>query len=57
MTQQDGMRALVDKALASVERAVMTKIEVEAIRVPAFEAFKQLIVSTRQGALGNAAVA
>jgi hypothetical protein len=45
ITQQDGMRALVEKALASVERAVMNKIEVEAIRVPAFEAFKQLIVA------------
>lgn len=45
MTQQEGMRAMVEKALGSVERSVMTKIEREAIRVPAFEALKQLIVA------------
>jgi hypothetical protein len=45
MTGQPGMRALVEKALGSVERSVMGKIENEAIRVPTFEALKQLIVS------------
>jgi hypothetical protein len=50
MTQQKGMRAEVEKALSSIERAVMQKIESEAIRVATFEVLKQLIVS------GNALV-
>ena len=45
ITQQDGMRAMVDKALGSVERTIETKLEVMAVRVPFFEALKQLIVS------------
>jgi len=45
MTQQKGMKAEVDKALAKIERAVMQTIETEALRVPAFEGLKQLVNS------------
>ncbi len=43
VTQQPGMRGHVEQALGKVERAVMTAIEQQAIRVPTFEALKQLI--------------
>lgn len=43
MTQRPGMRAEVEKALNKYERAIMTKIEVLAIRVSIFEALKHLI--------------
>ena len=45
MTQREGMRAEVEKALNQIERSVMTEIESSAIRVSAFEALKQLIVA------------
>lgn len=41
---REGMRGEVEKALASVERAVMGVVENEAIRVTTFEALKHLIV-------------
>lgn len=42
---RDGLRAEVEKGLNKVERAVMGKVDAEAIRVSAFEALKQLINS------------
>jgi len=45
ITQREGMRGEVEKALNKVERAVMTEIEAGAIRVPGFEALKQLITA------------
>lgn len=42
---QDGMRAKVDEALNRIERAVMTEIETNALRVGIFEGLKQLLVS------------
>lgn len=45
MTKRPGMRGEVEKALASIERAIMTEIETSAIRVSAFEALKQLLVA------------
>jgi hypothetical protein len=45
LTQQEGMRAEVEEGLNRVERSVMSEIETGAIRVSAFEALKQLIVS------------
>jgi hypothetical protein len=50
LTQQEGMRADVEEALNSVERAVMTKLESSAARPAIFEALKQLQVG------GNALV-
>lgn len=44
LTQREGMRAKVEEALGQVERTIMTEVEASAIRVPAFEAFKHLIV-------------
>jgi hypothetical protein len=43
ITQRQGMRAEVDKALNKIERAAMTEIETQAMRVTAFEAIKHLI--------------
>lgn len=43
-------RGQAEEALARIERAVMSEIEAKAVRVPVFEALKQLIVS------GNALV-
>lgn len=45
ITQREGMRGEVEKALNRVERAVMMEIETSALRVPSFELIKQLIVS------------
>jgi len=45
LTKRPGMRGEVEKALNKIERAVMTEIEAHAIRVPAFEAIKQLVVA------------
>lgn len=45
MTRRPGMRGEVEKALASIERAIMTEIETGAVRVSAFEALKQLLVA------------
>jgi hypothetical protein len=45
ITQQEGMKAVIEEALGKVERAVMTEIEGAAIRVTVFEALKLLIVS------------
>jgi hypothetical protein len=50
LTNRQGMRAEVEKALNQIERAVMSEIEGSAIRVSAFEALKHLIVA------GNALV-
>lgn len=43
LTGKEGMRAEVEKALGKVERAVMTRIETKAYRVPCFAALKFLI--------------
>lgn len=45
ITQQEGMRGEVEKALNKYERAVQGEIEANAIRVTGFEAFKQLITA------------
>lgn len=45
MTQREGMRAEVEKALNMIERSVQGEIETSAIRVSAFEALKQLLVA------------
>jgi len=45
LTGQDGKRTEVEKGLGQIERAVQTEIETTAIRVSAFEAFKQLLVA------------
>ena len=44
MTQQQGMRAEVEKALNKIERAVTTEIETTTSRPSLFELLKQLIV-------------
>lgn len=43
LTGKDDMRSEVEKALGKVERAVMTRIETKAYRVPCFAALKFLI--------------
>lgn len=43
--QGAGLRSEVEEALAKIERAVMTEIEVQAVRVSVAEALKQLIVA------------
>lgn len=45
MTGQEGMRSKVEKALSSIERAIMGEIEASAMRVGVHEALKQLIVA------------
>lgn len=45
LTQREGMRAEVEKALNKIERAVGTEIETTAIRTPSFTAIKHLLVS------------
>ena len=45
MTGQPGMRAQVEEALASMERAVMTEVETTGIRTQVFEGLKHLLVS------------
>lgn len=45
ITKRAGMRGEIEKALNKVERSVMTEIEASAVRVPAFELLKLLIVS------------
>lgn len=45
LTDQEGMRAEVEEALGSIERAIMSEIETQAIRVSVGEALKQLIVA------------
>lgn len=45
LTGQEGLRAEIEEALDRMERAVMQEIEASAIRVPAFEALKQLLVT------------
>lgn len=45
MTQRPGMRGEVEKALNKVERSVMTEIETTALRVPAGEGIKHLVVA------------
>lgn len=44
MTQQEGMRGEVEKALNKIERAVTTEVEATAMRPHLFELLKQLIV-------------
>ena len=48
LTQEDGNRAKVEEALNKIERAVMTEMETQAMRVSLFMALKYLV------ALGNA---
>ncbi len=45
ITRQPGMRAEVEEGLNKIERAVTNEIEVQALRVPSFEALKHLIVT------------
>lgn len=45
LTQQEGMRGEVDKALAKRERAVMQELHKAQFRPAAFEAFRQMIVA------------
>lgn len=45
MTGQKGLRAMVEEAFNSMERAVMTEIETSAIRPSIFEGLKHLLVS------------
>lgn len=45
MTGQDDLRTEVEEALSTIERVIMTDVETQALRVPAFEAFKSLIVT------------
>lgn len=45
LTQQEGMRANVEEALNRVERAVMSEIEATAIRTPAFQGLRHLLVA------------
>jgi len=45
LTQTEGARAEVEKALNKIERSVMTEIEATAIRTPSFEVIKQLLVA------------
>jgi len=44
LTKQEGMRAEVEEGLNRIERAVANEIETTAIRAPAFESLKHLIV-------------
>jgi len=43
--QAEGLRTELDKALANVERAVSQEFEVEAIRVPIYEAIRHVVVT------------
>ena len=43
--ETEGIRTELEKALANVERAVAQELEVEAVRVPIFEAIRHLIVA------------
>lgn len=45
LTGKEDMRADIEEALSSIERAVQGEVETTAIRVPAFEAIKQLLVA------------
>lgn len=45
VTNQQGMRGEVEKALNKVERAVMTKVETAALRAPSAEAIKQVVLA------------
>lgn len=45
LTQQEGLRAEVEKALGKIERAAMYEIEAQALRVSVGEGLKQLIVA------------
>ena len=45
LTQREGMRSEVEKALGSMERTVMMEIETGSVRVSAFEALKHLLVA------------
>lgn len=45
LTGKDDMRAEMETALSSIERAVQGEVETTAIRVPAFEVMKQLLVA------------
>lgn len=45
LTGKDDQRAEVEEALSSIERAVQGEIETTAVRVPAFEVVKQLLVA------------
>jgi hypothetical protein len=45
LTEREGMRAEVEKALNKIERAVGTEIEATAVRTPSFTALKHLLVS------------
>jgi len=44
LAKEKGARAKVEAALGSIERAVQTKVERDALRVPLFECLKHLIV-------------
>ena len=50
LAQDKGARAEVEEALSKIERAVMTEIETEALRVAAFSALKYLVC------IGNALI-
>ena len=45
LTGRDNMRADIEEALSSIERAVQGEVEQSALRVPAFQMLLQLIVS------------
>lgn len=45
MTKREGMRAEVEKALSSFERAVLTKMETSRLRTALFEVIKQLVLA------------
>lgn len=45
LTGKEDQRADMEEALSSIERAVQGEVETTAIRVPTFEAMKQLLVS------------
>lgn len=45
LSGKDDMRAEIEEALASIERTIVGQVEVSGIRVPAFEAVKQLLVA------------
>lgn len=45
LSGKDDMRAEIEEALASIERTIVGQVEVTGIRVPAFEAVKQLLVA------------
>lgn len=44
LSGKDDMRAEIEEALASIERTIVGQVEVTGVRVPAFEAVKQLLV-------------